>query len=193
MRAMKKIVRCSGDIGIEHLTVYAFSTENWRRPKAEVSALFNILVYFADKELAEIKENNVRVKILGDYSSLPKKAIGRLDKTVEETKDNTGLGFNIAINYGGRDEIVRAANEAYIAWGEVTEDTLDMNLWTAGIPDPELVIRTSGEKRLSNFLLWQAAYSEFIYRDTLWPDFDEAEYMGCIEEYQKRKRNFGGR
>jgi undecaprenyl diphosphate synthase len=195
MRAMKKIVRHCGEIGIDHLTVYAFSTENWKRAKEEVQGLFNILVYFVDKELKELDENNVKVRIIGDYSEIPAKAKKRLDISVERTKNNTGLNFNIAINYGSRDEIVRAVNKL-VESGKCkveSEEDFSEHLFTAGIPDPDLIIRTSGEKRLSNFLLWQAAYSEFVFVDTLWPDFDEKELDSCLKEYAGRKRRFGGR
>lgn len=200
MEALKKIVRKSGEIGIEYLTVYAFSTENWKRSEEEVGGIFQILVYYMEREIKEIHRQNVKVNILGDYSVIPQKAEKAVRDAVELTKSNTGLQFNIALNYGGRDEITRAVKrlaEDVIA-GKLSSDEIDEaavseRLFTAGMPDPDLIIRTSGELRLSNFLLWQSAYSEFYFTDYLWPDFDEKQYLCAISEYQHRKRNFGGR
>lgn len=200
MIAMKKIVKASASIGVKHLTVYAFSTENWKRSKEEVKGIFKLLIIYVEKELAELHENNVKVKILGDYRRLPMEAVRSLERTLETTKDNTGLQFNIALNYGGRDEILYAINqvarqveEGKIKAENITEAMISDNLYTAGVPDPDLVIRTSGEKRLSNFLLWQCAYSEFVFTDVLWPDFTESDLKEAIEEYQHRKRRYGGR
>ncbi len=204
MKAMKKIVNHSDKLGIKYLTVYAFSTENWKRSLAEVSGIFKLLVAYVDSDLKELVENNVKVQVLGDYSTLPKDAVGSLKKTLEETKDNTGLQFNIALNYGGRDEIRRAvealakkAADGTLQPEEITEDMIGSELFTginhSNVPDPELIIRTSGELRLSNFLLWQGAYSELVFTDTLWPDFTPEEYEKAIEEYQSRDRRFGGR
>ena len=200
MEALKKIVRRSGELGVGYLTVYAFSTENWKRSSEEVSGIFQILVYYMEREIREIHQNNVKVRILGDYSSLPKAAVDAVDRAVELTKDNTGLVFNIALNYGGRDEIVKSARELAqrVQKGElqpeaITESLFAEGLYTGGMPDPDLIIRTSGELRLSNFLPWQCAYSEFYFTDTLWPDFDETGFEEAIAAFQQRKRNFGGR
>ncbi|MDO4482382.1 MAG: isoprenyl transferase [Bacillota bacterium] len=200
MEALKKIVRKSGEIGLEYLTVYAFSTENWKRSDEEVGGIFQILVYYMEREIKEIHKQNVKVNILGDYSVIPAKAEKAVRDAVELTKNNTGLQFNIALNYGGRDEITRAVKRIAeeIKSGKLSVDDIDESevsarLFTAGMPDPDLIIRTSGELRLSNFLLWQSAYSEYYFTDCLWPDFDEAQYLGAISEYQNRKRNFGGR
>lgn len=200
MEALKKIVRKSGEIGVEYLTVYAFSTENWKRSTEEVGGIFQILVYYMERELKEIHKQNVKVNILGDYSAIPKKAENAVSEALELTKDNTGLKFNIALNYGGRDEICRAVKslakeikEGVISPEDVTEEIIASKLYTGGMPDPDLIIRTSGELRLSNFLLWQSAYSEFYFTEVLWPDFDEDEYLKAIESFQHRKRNFGGR
>lgn len=204
MKAMKEIVKRSSTLGVEYLTVYAFSTENWKRSVEEVSGIFRLIVIYVDKELKELHKNNVKVKILGDYSKLPKESVDRLNKALKTTENNTGLQFNIALNYGSRDEITKAVTliGEKIKAGEIepldiTEDTISRHLYTGelfnNIPDPELVIRTSGEKRLSNYLLWQIAYSEFVYTDVLWPDFSPEVYEKCIEEYQSRKRRFGGR
>lgn len=200
MEALKKIVRKSGEIGLKYLTVYAFSTENWKRSEEEVGGIFQILVYYMEREIKEIHRQNVKVNILGDYSVIPKKAEKSVREAVELTKKNTGLQFNIALNYGGRDEITRAVKKIAdeVINGRMTVEDIDESavagmLYTAGMPDPDLIIRTSGELRLSNFLLWQSAYSEFYFTDCLWPDFDEEQYLEAIRNYQHRKRNFGGR
>ncbi|MCI9638907.1 isoprenyl transferase [Anaerovoracaceae bacterium 41-7] len=205
MLAMKEIVKASSVLGIKYLTVYAFSTENWKRSKEEVGGIFKLLVKYVDSELSELHENNVKVKVLGDYSVIPKIAVERLEKSLETTANNTGLQFNIALNYGSRAEIVRAVSRIYedIRKGaleeetEITEELISRYLYTGdengNIPDPDLIIRTSGEERLSNFMLWQSAYSEFAFTDVFWPDFSPAEYERLIEAYQNRDRRFGGR
>ncbi len=205
MLAMKEIVKASSVLGVKYLTVYAFSTENWKRSKEEVGGIFKLLVKYVDSELSELHENNVKVKVLGDYSVIPKIAVERLEKSLETTANNTGLQFNIALNYGSRAEIVRAVSRIYedIRKGaleeetEITEELINRYLYTGdengNIPDPDLIIRTSGEERLSNFMLWQSAYSEFAFTDVFWPDFSPAEYERLIEAYQNRDRRFGGR
>lgn len=203
MEAMKEIVRRSSDLGIKYLTVYAFSTENWKRTMEEVSGIFKLLVKFVKLDLSELDEKNVRVRVLGDYSVIPDAARKSLDKTLETTKDNTGMQFNVAINYGSRAEIVRGVNSiaekirSGEIEGEVTEEMISRSLYTGdengNIPDPDLIIRTSGEERLSNFLLWQSAYSEFEFTDLLWPDFTPDAYEALLEDYTKRSRRFGGR
>jgi undecaprenyl diphosphate synthase len=204
MKAMKEIVKSSSTLGVEHLTVYAFSTENWKRSVEEVSGIFKLIVIYVDKELKELHKNNVKVKILGDYSKLPQESIDRLDKALDTTKNNTGLQFNIALNYGSRNEIMNAVRlisekmkSGELEPDEITEDMISQHLYTGSlfndVPDPDLIIRTSGERRLSNYLLWQCAYSEFVFSDVLWPDFSPEEYKKIIEEYQSRDRRFGGR
>lgn len=204
MKAMKKIVDHSDKLGIKYLTVYAFSTENWKRSIAEVTGIFKLLVTYVDSDLRELKENNVRVKVLGNYESLPSDAVKSLEKTLRETENNTGLQFNIALNYGGRDEIMKAVRAigkkleaGEISAEDISEEMISEELFTgklhADVPDPELIIRTSGELRLSNFLLWQGAYSELVFSDVLWPDFTPEEYEKAIAEYQSRERRFGGR
>ena len=205
MLAMKEIIKTSSTLGVKHLTVYAFSTENWKRSDEEVSGIFKLLVKYVDSELEELNANNVRVRILGDYSVIPEEARNRIEKSLESTASNTGLQFNIALNYGSRAEIVRAVNRINedIREGvlgedtEITEELLSRYLYTGdengNIPDPDLIIRTSGEERLSNFLLWQSAYSEFVFTDVLWPDFTPEEFKKTIEVYQNRDRRFGGR
>jgi len=205
MLAMKEIVKASSTLGVKYLTVYAFSTENWKRSAEEVGGIFKLVVKYVNSELAELHENNVKVKILGDYTAVPKAAVDSLEKSLETTKNNTGLQFNIALNYGSRAEIVRAVNHIKddMESGvldpdmEITEELISRYLYTGAengdIPDPDLIIRTSGEERLSNFMLWQSAYSEFGFTDVLWPDFTPAEYERMIEEFQNRDRRFGGR
>lgn len=203
MEAMKEIVRKSSRLGIEYLTVYAFSTENWKRTMEEVSGIFKLLVRFVDLDLSELDEENVRVRVLGDYSIIPEAARKSLDETLETTRDNTGMQFNVAINYGSRAEIVRGVNKiadkvrSGEITGEITEEMISRSLYTGdengNVPDPDLIIRTSGEERLSNFLLWQAAYSEFEFTDLLWPDFTPEAYEKLLEDYTKRDRRYGGR
>ncbi len=204
MYAMKEIIKRADVLGIKYLTVYAFSTENWKRSQEEVGGIFNLLVKFVASELTELDENNVKVHILGDYKKIPKSAIASIDKALAVTKDNDGLQFNIALNYGSRAEITRAAAKiageaasGEIRPEEVTEELISRYLYTGdengNIPDPDLIIRTSGEMRLSNFLLWQAAYSEFAFTDSLWPDFAPEEFEKIIEEFTHRGRRFGGR
>ena len=200
MEALKKIVRKSGEIGMEHLTVYAFSTENWKRSEEEVSGIFQILVYYMEREIREIHQKGVRVSILGDLQRLPGPAREAVERAMELTKANQGLQFHIALNYGGRDEILRAlrrlsqkVEQGGLMPDDITEEMISQALYTEGIPDPDLVIRTSGELRLSNFLLWQSAYSELYFTDILWPDFQEDAFLKAIADFQMRKRNFGGR
>ena len=193
MEALREIVRHSQRLGVEYLTVYAFSTENWKRPADEVSGIFKLVVKYVNSELKELNENNVRVSILGDWSAIPKDSADSVRLAIKTTENNTGLKFNIALNYGGRAEITRAVNKL-ISEGKtsVTEDDISGALYTAGMPDPDVIIRTSGENRLSNFLIWQAAYSEIVLTDVYWPDFTPEEYERCIIEYQSRDRRFGG-
>lgn len=204
MKAMKEIVKESSRLGIEHLTVYAFSTENWNRSEEEISGIFKLVVVYVQNELEELHKNNVKVSILGDYRAFPKEARESLDIALLKTRNNTGLHFNIALNYGGRAEILSAVKkcaadfaDGKVELSEIDEKYFSEKLFTGEniprIPDPDLLIRTSGEKRLSNYLLWQCAYSEFVFLDVLWPDFTPQVYRDCIEEYQKRDRRFGGR
>ncbi|MCQ2553228.1 MAG: polyprenyl diphosphate synthase, partial [Clostridia bacterium] len=165
MEALREIVRHSQTLGVKYLTVYAFSTENWKRPEDEVSGLFKLLIKYFGSEIKELNQNNVKVQILGDWSKLPKASKDSIEDALKTTENNTGLVFSIALNYGGRDEIVRAVKQIVAentAPEEITEELIGSKLYTANIPDPELIIRTSGEVRLSNFLIWQAAYSEIV-------------------------------
>ena len=204
MYAMKEIIKRADVLGIKYLTVYAFSTENWKRSREEVGGIFNLLVKFVASELEELNENNVKVHILGDYTKIPKSAEDSINKALAVTAGNDGLQFNIALNYGSRAEITRAmariakeVETGELKPFEVTEERISRYLYTGeengNIPDPDLIIRTSGEMRLSNFLLWQAAYSEFAFTDCLWPDFTSEEFEQIIEEFTHRGRRFGGR
>ena len=201
---VETICREAWNMGIHYLTVYAFSTENWKRSMEEVSGIFKLLVTFVNRDLKELIDNNVCVKVLGDYNMIPEDSKEALERTLASTKEDTGLQFNIALNYGGRDEIRRSVEQiakrvkdGQLQPEDITEEMIGAGLWTgsehANSPDPELIIRTSGEERLSNFLLWQGAYSEFVFSDVLWPDFTPEEYERCIAEYQSRDRRFGGR
>lgn len=195
---LKKIVKESKRLGIRYITFYAFSTENWKRPSDEVEGLMNILVKFIKSEIDEINENNIRINILGDIMKLPSYAKVQVEYALELTQNNSSMDFNIALNYGGRDEILRAVKKVVsdVEEGKIFIDDLDESLfsnylYTQGMPDPDLLIRTSGELRLSNFMLWQLAYSEFTFEKVLWPDFDELSLQKSIYEYQKRNRRFG--
>ena len=195
MEALREIVRHSQTLGVKYLTVYAFSTENWKRSADEVSGIFKLLIKYFNSEIKELNDNNVRVNILGDWSRIPKDSAKAVQAALETTKGNTGLVFSIALNYGGRDDIVHAVKRLALQGydlSRVSEDDISSALYTSGIPDPELIIRTSGELRISNFLIWQAAYSEIVVTPVLWPDFTPDVYDECILEYQKRDRRFGG-
>ncbi len=197
--ALRAIIRESSDLGIEALTLYAFSTENWRRAPSEVEALMGLLLEYFTSEIDELCRERVCIRILGVKEGLPEKQRRALMEAEARTKDNDGLRLSIAINYGGRDEIVRcvrklaaAAADGTLSPQEINERMLAENLDTHGLPDVDLLIRTSGEMRLSNFLLYQVAYAEFVFSDVLWPDFDLAEYHRALAEYARRGRRFGG-
>ena len=196
---VEKTVEIAARMGIEYLTVYGFSTENWKRPMEEVGALMQLFRYYMVRLLKVASANNVRVKMIGDRTRFAQDIIDGIGRLESETRDNTGLTFIIAVNYGGRDEIRRAAARlaADCAQGkrnpeEITEEVFASYLDTAGMPDPDLLIRTSGELRLSNYLLWQLAYTEIYVTDCLWPDFDREELERAIVQYNKRDRRYGG-
>lgn len=195
MKALHRTVKTASDIGVKVITVYAFSTENWKRSEEEVSGLMKLAVEYCKKEIDELDANNVHIRIIGDTSRLPQAVQDATSGACERTKNNTGLILNIALNYGGRAEIIHAVqsmmNEGMYP-EEVTEESLAAHLYTAGLPEPDIMLRTGGEKRLSNFMLWQVSYSEFIFDDIWWPDFDEDALYGVIEAYQKRDRRYGG-
>lgn len=199
VEAIREVVKTCSNLGVEVLTVYAFSTENWRRPKTEVGVLMNLLTEYLRHELDELHENKVKVRMIGEITQLPIEAQQELRRSMKKTENNPGLVLNLALNYGGRAEIthvVRKLSEAAVRGKikphEITEETIDEILFTSGLPDPDLLIRTSGEMRLSNFLLWQLAYTEIVVTDCLWPDFTPDELIRAIATYQKRERRFGG-
>jgi undecaprenyl diphosphate synthase len=187
-------------LGIEALTLYAFSIENWKRPRHEIETLWRLLRFYLRREMPKLMENNIRLFALGRLSGLPAQVRQELDAAVAETSGNTGLSVNLAINYGGRAEIADAVNaildearrDRNLAEVIVDEDSISRHLYTAHVPDPDLLIRTSGEMRVSNFLLWQIAYAELYVTETLWPDFTRTDLLRAILEYQKRDRRFGG-
>ena len=191
---VRTIIRMSSDIGVKFLTLYAFSTENWKRPKDEVGTLMGLLLEYLRKELAELNEKNVRILTLGDLSKLPKEVRDEIELAKETTRGNTGLTVNMAVSYGGRQEIVGAVIKAIkegIRPEDVDEAYMASLMETAGQPDPDLMIRTSGESRISNFLLYQLAYAELYFTDALWPDFDEKQYAKALAAYAARERRFG--
>ena len=197
---LREIIRHTDDLGIRALSLYAFSTENWKRSEEEVAALMQLILDFFASEIDELDEKNVRILILGDKSALPEKQRETLKEAERRTEKNTGLHLNIAINYGGRAELVKAAREIAelvrdgdMKAEEITEETISDHLYTQGQPDVDLLIRTSGEQRLSNFLLYQNAYAEFVFPETLWPDFTVHEYDLALEAFAHRERRFGKR
>ena len=196
---VEKICKAAWDMGIEYVTMYAFSTENWSRPQAEVDALMKLLHHYLSDCLKTSEKNNMQVRVIGDVTRLEKDLQERIKELEEFSAKNTGLHFQVALNYGSRDEITRGMRrmaeqirEGKISPEEITEQTIESFLDTAGIPDPDLVIRTSGEQRLSNYLLWQCAYTEFYFTDVLWPDFDKKELERAVQFYQTRDRRYGG-
>ena len=197
--SVRVIVRTSRNIGIKYLTLYAFSEENWRRPRHEIAALMSILKRFLKSELPEMLENGIRLKAIGSIDKLPEDARKILASTIEKTAENEDMTLSLALSYGSRQEISRAVKKIAmkvqagdIKVDDITEDIINENLYTADIPEPDLLIRTSGEYRLSNFLLWQSAYTEIFVTPTLWPDFREEEYIKALADFQKRERRFGG-
>jgi len=193
VKTVKRIVEAADDLGIKVLTLYAFSTENWSRPEKEIKGLMFLLEHFLKNELKSLLEKNVKLSVIGDISELPKNAREVLKDSIDSTKDSTGILLNLAINYGGRQDIVRAVNAAVKSGiRHFREEDITDNLYTAGINDPDLLIRTSGEMRVSNFLLWQIAYSEIYVTPVLWPDFKPENLKEALKEYQYRDRRFGG-
>ena len=199
MQTVKKITKYASKLGIKYLTLYAFSTENWARPKEEVSYLMDLPEKMFTSFMPELMENNVKVEVIGIVEKLPENTRKAVEDAIEQTKNNTGLKLIFALNYGSKDEIVTAvkriaqgaANNEYKV-EEIDEQLISDNLFTKDTPDPDLLIRTSGEQRISNFLLWQIAYSEFIFTKVAWPDFVEEEFYKALLEYQSRDRRFGG-
>ena len=199
MLALREITRAASDLGIKALTVYGFSTENWRRDSTEISLLLDLCVFFAHNELTELSRNNVQVHVLGAYRALPAKSRAALEELMRNTASNTGLMLNLAVNYSARTELVRAISsiardvaEGRLHPDEIDEKLVSAQLYTNGLPDPDLLIRPGGERRLSNFLLYQVAYTELVMSDVYWPDFDKDDFVRALIEFQNRQRRFGG-
>ncbi|MDD6795927.1 MAG: isoprenyl transferase [Clostridiaceae bacterium] len=199
VETLRRIIKEGNRLGVKYMTLYAFSTENWKRPKDEVTAIMKLLVQYLRQEIDELDENGVVINVLGDISALPKDCIEEINKATERTKNNKGIVMNVALNYGGRAEILRSMKilAEKIKNGELNPEDIDEErieecLYTSGMPDPDIIIRPSGEQRLSNFLLWQCAYSEFWYSDICWPDFKEEDLRKAIYDFQNRDRRFGG-
>jgi undecaprenyl diphosphate synthase len=196
--ALRAVTRAASELGVEHLTVYGFSTENWGRDSLEIAALFELCVFFARTELAELNANNVRVRILGAWEAFPPRARAALGRLQDRTASNTGLQLNLAVNYSSRFELGRAMQaiarevvQGLLQPEQIDETCIAEHLFTAGLPDPDVVIRPGGEHRLSNFLLYQAAYSELVMSDVHWPDFGKDEFLRALAEYSGRQRRFG--
>jgi undecaprenyl diphosphate synthase len=196
--AVRRVVRACRKLGIKYLTLYAFSSENWSRPEEEVSALMSLLIRYLRSEEKELLDNGIRLTAIGNIAALPDRVKKTLQKTMDRTAGNREMTLVLALNYGGRDEILEAARKALaerdrgrLVPGDLTPELFSSYLYTAGIPDPDLLIRTSGEYRVSNFLLWQTAYTEFFFTDVLWPDFSEEDLTEAISDYQRRERRFG--
>jgi undecaprenyl diphosphate synthase len=199
VESVRRTVKAALELGITHLTLFSFSSENWSRPQQEISDLFGLLRRFIRRDLADLHKHGVKIRLIGARDGLDADVLRMIDDAVALTKDNTALNLTIAFNYGARDEIARAARrlaedvaDGKVTADEVTAERFGSYLDTAGLPDPDLLIRTSGELRLSNFLLWQLAYSEFVFIDTYWPDFSRETLEAAIAEYQRRSRRFGG-
>lgn len=198
INSVREIVRTSGELGIKYLTLYTFSTENWARPRGEVTALMRLLLQTIRREVNELNKNNVRLMTIGNLNDLPLPARKGMENAIRLLKDNTGLTLNLALSYSSRKEILHAVQhiatkveKGLLRPDDIDEDTINKHLYTAAIPDPDLLIRTSGELRVSNFLLWQLAYTEIYVTDVFWPDFRERQFYDAIEAYQRRERRFG--
>jgi undecaprenyl diphosphate synthase len=199
VESVRRTVQAAMELGVTHLTLFSFSSENWSRPRQEINDLFGLLRRFVRRDLAELHKNGVKIRVIGARTGLEDDILRMLDDAIELTKDNTALNLTIAFNYGSRDEIARAAQRiaedveaGVLAATEITPERFTTYLDTADLPDPDLLIRTSGELRLSNFLLWQLAYAEFVFVDAYWPDFSKEILEAAIAEYQRRSRRFGG-
>lgn len=199
MKTVKKITIAANDLGVKYLTLYAFSTENWKRPKEEVEFLMKLPQQFLELEIDELMENNVQVRVMGDQEQLPPYTRKAVEEAMRKTANNDGLVLNFALNYGGRLELLEAVKSiaqqverGKLQIGQIDEQLFSSYMQSKDMPDPDLLIRTSGEIRLSNFMLWQLAYSEFYFTDVYWPEFTEAHFIAAIQEYQRRARRFGG-
>lgn len=199
VKAAEEAMEAAKELGVKYLTLYTFSTENWKRPKTEVEGLFRLLEDYIDREGDKLNKNKIRFNIIGDIDALPASTKDKLRKTIEATKSNADFTLNLAVNYGSRDEMLRAVRSiaedvkrGTMSADSVTEAAFSERLYTAGMPDPDLLIRTSGEFRLSNFLLWQLSYAEIYISSKLWPDFHRADFVKAIEEFASRDRRYGG-
>ncbi len=199
VEAVRRCVRAAIELGITHLTLYTFSSENWRRPQEEIVDLMGLLKLFIRRDLAELHEQNVKIRVIGTEEKVDREVLTLIRDAVELTRSNTGLVLTTAFNYGGRDELVRAAKalaaevgRGELAPGDITQERFEAHLDTAGLPEPDLLIRTGGDKRISNFLLWQCAYTEFVFLDAFWPDFSKEMLAQAVSEFQHRERRFGG-
>lgn len=193
VKALERVIDACEKRGIKEVSFYAFSTENWSRPQEEIDALFDMVRKFADNELKSYVERNMKVRFMGDVTKLPKDTLDALNRITSAVRKNgEGMVVNIGLNYGGRDEIVTAVKALVDSGEEITKENIESRLYTKGMSDPDVIVRSSGEKRLSNFMLWQSAYSELIFIDDLWPDFNAATVDSIIDEYAKRTRRFGG-
>lgn len=199
VKRVTEIVEAAFKINVKYLSLYAFSTENWKRPSDEIDTLMKLLIQYINKEIERIHKNNIKVKTMGDISKLPPSVVKKVNRAIDLTKNNSGMVLNIGLNYGGRDEIIRAVKHILddftlgkIKSEDINEASFKDYLYTKGMPDPDLLIRPSGELRLSNFMLYQVAYTEFWYSDIYWPDFKEEHLYQAIIDYQKRDRRFGG-
>lgn len=199
IKALKRLIEYAIRYGVPYLTVFSFSSENWRRPKEEVDFIFKLMKRFVETDLQELHRNNVRVRILGERDGLGPDLIAIIDRVEHVTVHNTGLNLNVAFNYGGKAEIAAAARELAreVAEGrmdvrDITEETLTRSLYTQDMPEPDLMLRTGGEQRFSNFLIWQAAYAELVFLDAYWPDFSESDFLQALEQFSARERRFGG-
>ena len=192
VETVRNIVRAAGELGLETLSLYAFSSENWKRPEDEISDLMGLMRQFIKSDLDEFAANDVRLKIIGNYKALAPDIVGMLEESIARTSQNSRTTLAVALNYGAQDELVRAARAA-AAQGEINAARIEANLDTAGLPPLDLLIRTSGEQRLSNFMLWQAAYAELWFTETLWPDFSKDELAAALNEFARRERRYGGR
>ncbi|WP_397589654.1 polyprenyl diphosphate synthase [Sphingorhabdus sp.] len=192
VETVRNIVRAAGELGLETLSLYAFSSENWKRPEEEINDLMALMRDFIKSDLDTFAKNDVRLKIIGDYKALSADIVEMLEESIARTSKNSRTTLAVALNYGSQDEMVRAARAA-AAQGEISASSIEANLDTAGLPPLDLLIRTSGEQRLSNFMLWQAAYAEFWFTETLWPDFSKDEFAAALNEFARRERRYGGR
>ena len=191
IRVIEKIVKHSIKIKVPILTFYTFSTDNWKRPKKEISFLFRLIEHYFVKEINNLIKNNIKINIIGNFKNLPKRVKTRLIESMKKTKQSKKILVNLAINYGSKDEIIKAINKIKKKKGSLSTKDIEKNLYTKGIPNPDILIRTGGKKRLSNFLLWQLAYSELYFINKLWPDFKVSDYNKIINHYKNVKRNFG--